>query len=99
MARGLRVWEVVVTDGKVKVPITFYFFEGDEVAHTETLSEDVIKIGRLESSHLRIEDEDVSRMHAVIEVGGPDEVYIIDLGSTSGTILPKSLKVRLNLSF
>ncbi len=76
-----------MTDGKVKVPITFYFFEGDEVAHTETLSEDVIKIGRLESSHLRIEDEDVSRMHAVIEVSGPDEVHIIDLGSTSGTIL------------
>ncbi|MDD9946993.1 MAG: TonB family protein [Myxococcales bacterium] len=69
------------------VPITFHIFHGDQVVRSETLEQDVIKIGKLESSHLRIDDEGVSRMHSVVEVSGPGEVYIIDLGSASGTIV------------
>src|SRR5262249_45449373 len=42
---------------------------------------------KLASSHLRLDDESVSRMHAVIEVTGPDEIYIIDLGSNRGTVV------------
>ncbi len=51
------------------------------------LAQDIIKVGKLPSSHLRIDDDNVSRMHAVIEVTGPDEIFIIDLGSASGTIV------------
>lgn len=76
-----------MVDGKVKVPITFHVLEGDEVVRSQTITEDVIKIGTLDSSHLRVEDEDVSRMHAVVEVFGPDEVHVIDLGSTVGTLV------------
>ena len=72
---------------KVQVPITFKIHQGDELVRTETLTQDVIKVGRLPSSHLRLDDDNVSRMHSVIEVSGPDEVYIIDLGSASGTIV------------
>jgi TonB family protein len=61
--------------------------EGDEVVGSQAFEQDVIKIGKLESSHLRIDDEAVSRMHSVVEVSGPDEVYIIDLGSASGTVV------------
>jgi hypothetical protein len=71
----------------VSVSITFHVIEGDTVVRSETFAQDVIKIGKLESSHLRIEDEAVSRMHSVVEVSGPDEVYIIDLGSASGTVV------------
>lgn len=80
------------------VSITFHVIEGDAVARSETFSQDVIKIGKLESSHLRIDDEAVSRMHAVVEVSGPDEVFIIDLGSASGTIVngQKVNKAKLN---
>jgi len=53
----------------------------------ETLNEPVIKIGKLASSHLRLDDETVSRMHAVVEVTGPGEVQLIDLGSTRGTLV------------
>jgi TonB family protein len=53
----------------------------------ETLNEPVIKIGKLASSHLRLEDETVSRMHAVVEVTGPGELQLIDLGSTRGTMV------------
>jgi len=70
----------------VAVSITFTITQG-ESTRTEALTQDVIKIGKLESSHLRIDDEGVSRMHSVIEVSGPGDVHIIDLGSASGTVV------------
>ncbi|MFI5288265.1 MAG: AgmX/PglI C-terminal domain-containing protein [Polyangia bacterium] len=71
----------------INVPLTFQIFNGDTLVRTETLTQDIIKIGKLSSSHLRIDDESVSRMHAVIEIAGPEEIYIIDLGSTKGTLV------------
>src|SRR5579872_7478155 len=71
----------------VKVPLKFQIFKGDALVREEVLTQDVIKVGKLPSSHLRIDDETVSRMHAVIEITGPDEVHIIDLGSTRGTLV------------
>jgi TonB family protein len=70
-----------------KVSMTFRIYDGENLVRTETLAQDIIKVGKLPSSHLRIEDENVSRMHAVIEVTSPEEVYIIDLGSAAGTIV------------
>ena len=70
-----------------KVSMTFKIYQGETLVRTETLNQDIIKVGKLPSSHLRIEDENVSRMHAVIEVTSPDEIYIIDLGSASGTVV------------
>src|SRR5688500_18021820 len=70
-----------------RVSIRFEIFRGHELWRTETLSQDLIKIGKLPSSHLRIEDEHVSRMHAVIEINGPDAIFIIDLGSPVGTVV------------
>jgi TonB family protein len=70
-----------------KVSMTFRIYQGEQLVRTETLAQDIIKVGKLPSSHLRIEDENVSRMHAVIEVTNPEEVYIIDLGSAAGTIV------------
>ncbi len=69
------------------IPMTFRIYSGDELVRTETLTQDIIKVGKLPSSHLRIDDDNVSRMHAVIEVTGPDEIFIIDLGSASGTVV------------
>src|SRR5215471_12504814 len=75
----------------VNVPLTFEIYKidpkGDQFVRTETLTQDIIKVGKLSSSHLRIDDEAVSRMHAVIEIAGPNEIYIIDLGSTKGTLV------------
>jgi pSer/pThr/pTyr-binding forkhead associated (FHA) protein len=75
----------------VNVPLTFEIYKidprGDQYVRTESLTQDIIKVGKLSSSHLRIDDEAVSRMHAVIEIAGPGEIYIIDLGSTKGTLV------------
>lgn len=74
-----------MSDGKV--PISFKVYKGEELLREETLTQDIIKVGKLPSSHLRIEDDNVSRMHAVIEVTSPEEIFIIDLGSAAGTIV------------
>ncbi|MCA9559580.1 MAG: FHA domain-containing protein, partial [Myxococcales bacterium] len=66
-------------------PVKFDIYEGDKLVRTEVLAEQTIKIGKLSSSHVRIDDESVSRMHAVVEVNGPNEVVILDLGSATGT--------------
>src|SRR6478609_8601693 len=71
----------------VSVPLTFQIYKGGQLVRTETLTQDIIKVGKLSSSHLRIDDESVSRMHAVIEIASATEIYIIDLGSTKGTIV------------
>ncbi|HEY8428755.1 MAG TPA: AgmX/PglI C-terminal domain-containing protein [Sandaracinaceae bacterium] len=76
-----------MTQGNAKVSITFQIYKGDQLLRTETLAQDIIKVGKLPSSHLRIEDDNVSRMHAVIEVTSPEEIFIIDLGSAAGTIV------------
>ena len=66
--------------------LTFKIYRGDDLVRTDTLEQDVVKIGKLSTSHVRLEDETVSRMHAVVEVSGED-VNVIDLGSTRGTLL------------
>ena len=70
-----------------KLPITFHIYSGDKLIRTETLTQAVIKVGKLSSSHLRVDDDLVSRMHAVIEVSGPDDITIIDLNSSKGTFV------------
>src|SRR5438105_106670 len=70
-----------------KVPLTFRIFKGDQLLREERLSLSVIKLGKVPSAHLKLDDETVSRMHAIIEVNGPGDVSIIDLGSTKGTFV------------
>ncbi len=68
-------------------PLRFRIHGADGVQQrTETVDREIIKIGRLASCQLRIDDELAARMHAVIEVerGVPT---IIDLGSRSGTFV------------
>ncbi len=76
-----------MSDSSHNTSVAFSVYDGDELLGTETLSQEIIKIGRLQTSDVRLEDDKVSRMHAVIEVAAPGEVYIIDLGSASGTLV------------
>ena len=63
--------------------LTIRVFHGDKLVDTQTLDNEVIKIGKLRSSHIRLDHESVARMHAVLEVAG-DDIRVLDLGSTSG---------------
>ena len=67
--------------------LTFRIFKGTQLIREEKLTQNVIKVGKVPSAHLRIEDESVSRMHAIIEVHANGEASLIDLGSTRGTFV------------
>ncbi|MEO8703528.1 MAG: AgmX/PglI C-terminal domain-containing protein [Kofleriaceae bacterium] len=69
-----------------KLQLSFRIFKNNQLVREEVLNQSVIKIGKVASAHLRIDDDSVSRMHAIIEVLGP-EVSVIDLGSTGGTFV------------
>ncbi|MBI3180324.1 MAG: FHA domain-containing protein, partial [Deltaproteobacteria bacterium] len=64
--------------------------------HFDSDTHRTIKIGRLPSAQLKIEDASVARIHAVIEFAGGD-VSLIDMGSTVGTAVngAKVHKVKL----
>ncbi|MBV1860429.1 MAG: AgmX/PglI C-terminal domain-containing protein [Nannocystaceae bacterium] len=64
--------------------LRFEVWRDDQLVDATTLTQSVIKIGRLPSSHLRIDDESIARMHAVLEVQG-DQLRLVDLGSSVGT--------------
>lgn len=67
-----------------KLSLKFRIFKNDELVGVRELNQAVIKIGKVGTAHLALEDESVSRMHAIVEVLG-DTAHIIDLGSTRGT--------------
>lgn len=66
--------------------ITFLIYYGDELLGEETFSNNVIKIGRLSTVDLKLEDPTVSRVHAQIEATS-DGFLIKDMGSSAGTIV------------
>jgi len=71
----------------VAIPITIQVYKGTNVVRTEQLNQEQIKIGKIGSNNIQLEDESVSRMHAMIEVSPTKEVSITDLGSTKGTFV------------
>jgi hypothetical protein len=71
--------------GKVKVTLTFGVYQNNTLVRRETVTQDIVKVGKDPKSHLRVDDESASRMHAVIEVVNPDDITLIDLGNEPGT--------------
>lgn len=49
------------------------------------MTKSVIKIGRLPTSDIQIDEPLVSRMHAIIEVRADGTLHVMDLSSTTGT--------------
>ena len=66
-------------------PIKFDIYAGEQLIRTEILTGPTIKVGKLTSLSLRLDDDTVSRLHAQIEVKHPDDVVLLDLGSDRGT--------------
>src|SRR5262252_6538900 len=70
-----------------KAVLHFAIYRGDAFERREAIAQDIVKVGKDPKSHLRIDDEFASRMHAVIEVGGPEDITLIDLGNEPGTLV------------
>lgn len=69
-----------------KVRMTFEIDHGGAV-RTVDLTQEMVKIGKHPSSHILIEDDGVSRMHAYVEASATGEVVVMDLGSQTGTFV------------
>lgn len=72
--------------GKTKTTLTFTVTSAAG-ARQEVVTQDIVKIGKDPKSHLRLDDEAASRMHAVVEVAGVDDITLIDLGNEPGTLV------------
>ena len=78
-------------------PIRFEIFAGHQIVRTEILTGSTIKVGKLGSHQLRLDDPSVSRLHAEIEVRSPDEVILKDMGSDQGTFVNQEPIMRTQL--
>src|SRR6478735_12563654 len=70
-----------------KAVLTFALYQYDALQRRETVTQDIVKVGKDPKSHLRVDDELASRMHAVIEVAGAEDITLIDLGNEPGTMV------------
>src|SRR3954469_25374579 len=73
--------------GMAKAVLTFALYQGENLLRRETVTQDIVKVGKDAKSHLRVDDELASRMHAVIEVASPEDITLIDLGNEPGTMV------------
>ena len=74
-------------EGKQKTALTFSLYQNEALVRRETVIQDIVKVGKDAKSHLRVDDELASRMHAVIEVASPEDITLIDLGNEPGTLV------------
>ncbi len=75
-------------------PVTIKVFRGNELVRTEQFTREIIKIGRLSTAHLVLDDERVSRIHSVIEVSPEGALSILDMGSAEGTFVNGKKVIR-----
>jgi predicted component of type VI protein secretion system len=78
-------------------PIRFEIFAGHQIVRTEILTGSTLKVGKLGSHQLRLDDASVSRLHAEIEVRNPNEVILKDMGSDQGTFVNQEPVMRTKL--
>src|SRR5689334_10612806 len=70
-----------------RTTMTFKVYRNEKLVDCQRFDAEVVKLGTLPSCQVRLEDEAVARLHAVVEVVGEREVKLIDLGSPAGTTL------------
>lgn len=75
-------------------PLVIKVFRGSELVRTEQFNREIIKIGRLSTAHLVLDDERVSRIHSVIEVSPEGAISILDMGSAEGTFVNGKKVIR-----
>lgn len=81
------------------VPLTLKVFKGDQLVSSKDFDRDLIKIGRLASAHLTLDDEKVARIHAVIDVAPDGTLSVTDMGTVEGTMLNGKRVMKSPLAF
>ncbi|HWV37862.1 MAG TPA: AgmX/PglI C-terminal domain-containing protein [Vulgatibacter sp.] len=79
------------------IPLTLRVYRDGVVVETREFTRDLVKIGRMATAHLPIDDPRVSRIHAVIQVA-EDGISVTDMGSVEGTWVNGRRISRVSLS-
>jgi len=67
------------------IRLTFEISNGDQLLRREEVSAESVTIGRGPAAMLRVDDESLADLHAVINVKEDGSVQILDLGSVTGS--------------
>jgi len=78
-------------------PLVFQILRQGNLEATVTTDREIIRIGRLPTAHIRLDDPEIARLHAVVEVNGDHPPTLIDLGSNRGTRLNGALVGKAKL--
>lgn len=70
-----------------QAPVLLIYQTPDAPKRWSRFEEATIKLGRLPTVHLSLEDKGVNRIHAVIENRGPNKCQLIDMGSSKGSFV------------
>src|SRR5687768_6394861 len=68
-------------------PLFLSVYKDGRLLGRERVEREIVKIGRLSTAHLRLDDEKVARIHAILEVSPSGQIHVIDMGSSEGTFL------------
>ncbi len=68
-----------------KLELSFEIYSGDNHVRSETLSAESVTIGRGPAAMLRIGDDSLADLHAVVNINDDGSVQILDLGGSAGT--------------
>lgn len=89
-------WEVEhMSEGGIQLEL----YRGTELLGRHTFGDEPIRVGRLDTNDLILEDERAAALHLVLERNAEGALEVVDLGSDSGTLLngvtvkrPRALK-------
>ncbi len=65
--------------------LSFEIYKGEEHLRSEEISQESVTIGKGPAAMLRVEDDSLAELHAVINVNDDGTVQLLDLGGPGGT--------------
>jgi TonB family protein len=80
-----------------KVTIKFKVYKEDELIEEKEFSQPAIKIGRLNTHHIPLDDDSVAMTHAVIQVSAANDVSLFSLDSEHPTLVNGEEKNKCKL--
>lgn len=81
------------------IPLRLKIYKDDALVGTREFERDLIKVGRLASAHLSLDDEKVARIHLVINAESAERLNFVDMGGLEGTYLNGKRCAKGQLSF
>ncbi len=80
-----------------KITIKFKIFKDDELIQEKEFKQAAIKIGRLNTHHISLDDDSVAMTHAVVQVSGTNDVSLFSLDSEHPTLVNGEEKNKCKL--